>query len=286
MLCGSTNHRVLLDDGVTWKRLDALSIGDRVKVSGGQGLWPNAEQRIDWTPPTRVGLDDVAQEAGVSVWTVLRHRAGRTVRQAAAVAQALERYNAVENIALPQAIDKRVGIKIPAVIDDRLGAFLGYLVGDGHISKKKRTLGLTTGDEPQALAFASLASELFGVMARVKSEGNKLRVLVSSETLSDLLTEHLGLTSGPSARDKRVPDKVLRSPANVVRAFLRSYFDCDGHAGKQGVILSTMSDALAEQVQLLLMNFGVLSRRRRQRLAPINVLRARRRSLCAAAPGR
>src|SRR5262249_33704481 len=37
------------------------------------------------------------------------------------------------------------------------------------------------------------------------------------------------------------------------------------HAGKTGVILSTMSGTLARQVQLLLLNYGILSRRRRQR---------------------
>jgi stage V sporulation protein R len=82
--------------------------------------------------------------------------------------------------------------------------------------------------------------------------------------VSDFLVEALGLTTGPSARQKRVPNAILRSPLIVVRAFLRAYFDCDGHAGRQGVILSTRSDALASQVQLLLLNFGVLSRRRRQ----------------------
>src|SRR5205085_12499297 len=39
-LCGSTTHRVLLADGVTWKRLDELSLGDRIAVGGGSGIWP------------------------------------------------------------------------------------------------------------------------------------------------------------------------------------------------------------------------------------------------------
>src|SRR5688500_7230582 len=72
------------------------------------------------------------------------------------------------------------------------------------------------------------------------------------------------MTTGPSARDKQIPDKILRSPEPVVRAFFRAYFDCDGYAGKQGVILSTMSDKLAEQTQLLLLNYGILSRKRKQ----------------------
>ncbi len=45
---------------------------------------------------------------------------------------------------------------------------------------------------------------------------------------------------------------------------MRAYFDCDGYAGRQGVILSTSSENMGEQVQLLLLNFGILSRRRPQ----------------------
>ena len=61
-----------------------------------------------------------------------------------------------------------------------------------------------------------------------------------------------------------VPALVLRSPRTVVAAFLRALYDCDGYAGKAGVILSTSSEAMSKTVQLLLLNFGILSRRRPQ----------------------
>ncbi len=261
-VCGSNNHRVMLPDG-SWRRLDALAVGDCIRIAGGGDLWPQHEVELDWMPPTRVGLADVAERAGVSLWTVLRHRAGRPVRAAAAVAEALQAYEAPANEVLPQALGNRAPVHLPVRVDARLGALLGYLVGDGHISRVKRHFGLTTGDEPQAARFHALAGELFGLSATLRKDGGRWRVLVHSETASDFLQQALGLTSGPSAREKRVPEAVLRSPEPVVREFLRAYFDCDGHAGKQGVILSTTSDALAADVQLLLMNYGILSRRRK-----------------------
>ncbi|HEV8246809.1 MAG TPA: SpoVR family protein, partial [Polyangiaceae bacterium] len=263
-LCGSSNHRVLLADGVGWKRLDELEVGTKLRVAGGNDLWPAKPVPIAWKPAERVLLSDVADEAGVSLWTVLRHRAGRRIEQSAAVAQALEPYDAPANQVLPQALGKRRPISIPSSVSPELGAFLGYLVGDGHVSRKKREVGLTTGDEAQALEFVRLARELFGLSARVRWDAGRMRVTLYSETLSDFLVEGLGLTFGPSAHEKQIPDAVLRSPEGVVRRFLRAYFDCDGHAGKQGVILSTSSLTLAEQTQLLLLNYGMLSRRRQQ----------------------
>lgn len=261
---GSVTHRVLLADGVTWRRLDELTIGDRVKVSGGAGLWPEAEVRLSWSAPAGRTLDDVAEDAGVSVWTVLRHRAGKRTRQAQAIEAALVSYEEQAAAGVSAvALNRRKAVSVPERVNEELASFLGYLVGDGHVSRVKRHFGLTTGDRAQALAFERHGAALFGLRARSKTDGGKLRVLFHSEAISDFLVEGLGLTHGPSARHKRIPDAVLRSPAHVVRAFLRAYFDCDGYAGKSGVILVTASDALAEQTQLLLLNFGILSRKRR-----------------------
>lgn len=260
VLEGSTNHRVLLGDGTEWKRLDALSVGESVVIGGGAALWPREEVRLAWTPQQPATLQDVAGVAGVSLSTVMRHRAGWRVMQRHAVLTALGEYT--EGAATALMARKRKKPDLPAVVDTRLGAVLGYLIGDGHISRVKRHVGLTTGDLQQAEAFERLCGSLFGVVPRRKRDGSRWRVLLHSETLSDFLQQALGLESGPCARRKRVPDAVLRSPEPVVRAFLRAYFDCDAHAGRQGVILSTASETMSEQVQLLLLNYGILSRRR------------------------
>ncbi len=259
---GSTNHRVMLAGG-EWRRLDEMKVGDRVRVSGGTGLWPQKAVALEWKAPAFVSLDDVAEQSGVSIWTVLRHRAGKRTERASAIADALVRYDEQTELTAVPGLARRAEVSIPAIVDEPLAAFLGYLVGDGHISRVKRNLGLTTGDRAQALTFKKLGEQLFSVGGRLKTEGNKIRVLFHAQTVSQFLTEGLGLTHGPSAREKKIPEVVLRSPERVVAAFLRAYFDCDGHAGPSGVILSTTSDALAEQTQLLLLNFGILSRRRR-----------------------
>jgi stage V sporulation protein R len=128
-------HRVLLADGSTWRRLDELRPGDKIAVSGGQRLWAREVVQLDWRPARpRVGLGQVAEAAGVSVWTVLRHRAGRRVESASAVAAALEPYEAPENQALPRPGPERKPVRLPERVDEPFAQFLGYLVGDGHIS--------------------------------------------------------------------------------------------------------------------------------------------------------
>jgi stage V sporulation protein R len=183
-------------------------------------------------------------------------------RKAEALETALSLYDKDAD-SLTMMHNKRTEIRIPSCLDADFGAFLGYLIGDGHISRANREIGLTTGDNEQAERFAQLGHTLFNIEPSIKRDGNRWRVRFYSQMLIDLLLS-LGLTQGPSAAQKTIPAIVLRSPKAVVRAFLQAYLDCDGYAGKQGVILSTVSEELSKQSQLLLLQFGILSRRRRQ----------------------
>jgi stage V sporulation protein R len=256
---GSLTHQLLLSDG-EWKPLSEVHAGDRVCLARGAGLWATEPVKLDWAPSRRLTLEDAAVEAGVSIWTVLRYRDGKTVRKSAAISAVVERYEK-DLATLSFMTNKRSKVRIPDVVDERLASFLGYLIGDGHISAVKRVIGLTTGDEAQADHFAELVGGLFGITPRKKWDVSKWRVLFSSQTVKDFLTS-LGLQTGVAARIKTVPDVILRSPKPVVAAFLRALYDCDGYAGPAGVILATSSEKMSEVVQILLLNFGVLSTRR------------------------
>jgi stage V sporulation protein R len=258
---GSVNHRLMLPDG-SWRRLDELAVGDPIKVSGGQNLWAHEPVELDWQPRRRLTLTDVATRAGRTLDTVVRYRRGAR-NQAAALESLLAEYETDLAVQGPTQ-KRRTPIRVPGVVDERLAAFLGYLTGDGHISHVKRTIGLTTGDEEQAQTFANLVSSLFGIEVHWRWDPNRWRLSFSSRDVEAFL-KHLGLKAGVAARVKTVPDVILRSPKPVVAAFLRALYDCDGYAGECGVILSTASEELGKTVQLLLLNFGILSRRRKNK---------------------
>src|SRR5205814_3725455 len=117
--------------------------------------------------------------------------------------------------------------------------------------------------------YAQLVTELFAIeptlywdARTINGKGGRWRVAFFSANVLDLL-QSLGIDLRAKARQKSIPDVILRSPKSVVSAFLRAYFDCDGCASaKEGVILSTFSDDIAQALQILLLNYGILSRRR------------------------
>lgn len=260
---GSTTHQILLSGGVVWKRLDEVRIGEEVCIWGGGGLWPEEEVDISWNIERRTTLEDVAREAGVSLSTVIRHRQGlfNSLSALAIEEASLDYEKQLKSLSFNQ--NKRRDILFPAIVDESFAAFLGYLIGDGPISVVKREAGITSGDESLAKTFADLSEKLFGLVPTIRRDDNRFRVLMSSQHLNDFL-QSLGLTTGPSARQKTVPSCILSSPKRIVASFLKALFDCDGYAGPSGVILSTASREMCRLVQLLLLNFGILSTRKPQ----------------------
>jgi intein/homing endonuclease len=98
-----------------------------------------------------------------------------------------------------------------------------------------------------------------------KRAGAKVtRLFVISRPFREWLLQ-LGL-GYQTARDKRVPEIIFRSPAKLRGAFLRGLFDTDGSVSSPNrplrfrhVRLTTVSPQLAQEVQELLLSLGVVS---------------------------
>jgi stage V sporulation protein R len=256
-LGGSANHRLMRPDG-SWVRLDELRVGSTLRVSGGGRLWARDMVALTFDVPDMHAVFASGRSYGLAIGDWYVDAQGRAIDPAIRAQTAALLHD-------PSAATNREPVTLPQQVDVKLASFLGYLIGDGHISLVKRNLGLTTGDASQADRFMDLAGELFGVLCSIQKDEGRWRVLIHSQTVSDFLIQVLGLTHGPSAREKHVPEAILRSPERVVASFLAALFDCDGYAGPAGVILVSASETMISQVQLLLLNFGILSRVRKQK---------------------
>jgi len=271
VLGGSNNHRILMNDMFTWKQLDELKIGDKIKISGGNNIWSNEHKGIEFKSQKATSKQDLCKKYNISYDTYYRHTnkmCHTTQQNIDKIKKITKEYEDMMELGFTSSAGNRKSINIPKIVDNDMGAFLGYIVGDGHISTLGREVGLTSGDSESMEHFDELLKTLFGLKASQKwddsSKTGRWRITAYSKTLIDFLINTFGFTGGPSARTKQIPSLVLQSPRDVVSAFLRSYFDCDGCASeKQGIILSTSSDKLAEQTQIVLMNYGILSHRKK-----------------------
>ncbi len=262
---GALEHRILQPDGV-WAYLKDLKIGDRLIVESGTNVWPRKMQPLGFVPlqptPTR---RDVAALAGTSVETVARHMGGFRTLRGAEIRAAIDAF-AYRPLNTNRVLTTRSTLRTRGIFDEELACIVGYFIGDG--CKTKSGICITCGDEDYASLLSDKIEGAFGLRSTVRWDasevGGRWRIEVHSRELLRLL-ESLGIDLRDKARTKKVPHIVLCSPKQVVSAFLRGYFDADAYAGKEGIRLSSSSDELIRTIQIVLLNYGILSTQRQHR---------------------
>ena len=268
VLEGAEEHKLSIGPD-QWIALKDVKVGQRIPLCVGDNIWP--EQLVAVAAPEKIvsaTVVDVALAAGVGVHTVYRSMSGKTDYARDRIDVAIQQTGYSAGTRGKPLYSKRFPLVAPTHVTEEFAEFLGYLVGDGNIHVTKNAIGFTSGDRVMADRYAQLVTELFSIEPNVfwddktvNGKGGRWRVVFYSANVLDLL-QSLGIDLRAKAAEKTIPDVILRSPKTVVSAFLRAYFDCDGCASlSDGVILSTFSDEIARTLQIILLNYGILSRR-------------------------
>ena len=151
-------------------------------------------------------------------------------------------------------------VRFPEHLSADLAYILGCITSEGAITRNG--VGITQGDRALLERLAALFQQQFGLSSHIAQDMRRESVYtlqVNSRPLRNWLLADLGLESG--ARNKIIPTCILRGSRDEIVAFLRglfldSYMTSDGRMF--GIGLASLE--LLEQLQVLLLNFGVLSR--------------------------
>ncbi len=154
-----------------------------------------------------------------------------------------------------------------------LGLVLGWLVGDGTVNQIRAVLSFF-GEEKTELAplFAEAVTAVVDTDRRYSAGRTRSypvgiteilerdEVRVQSDRLR-LLAEEYGL----DMEKLQVPDVILRGTQEAQQAFIQALFTADGtvnDGGSKGctVRLTSVSETLLQDVQRVLLNFGIFSR--------------------------
>jgi intein/homing endonuclease len=146
---------------------------------------------------------------------------------------------------------------VPTEMTDDLARLLGYLVSEGSL--KAGPITFTNEEQWMLDDFTRCFRGCFGVdpAAVVQPDRKPINLVKSSVFLKGYL-EHVGLSFSGSA-GMSVPWSVLRAPRKFIVAFLRAYFDGDGWFEQNKIAAVSASDRLIREIQLLLLNIGIVS---------------------------
>jgi intein/homing endonuclease len=147
-------------------------------------------------------------------------------------------------------------------INERWGRFLGYLIGDGHLTGSNRVSISCDSRHTEVVDDIKLFASEIGVtcgasIKRVNGvDGHGVDLHLSSKTLRKMIADKMGFV-GVKGKILRVPDVILASPKSVVKEFLRGIFETDGTVASTGCSFTTKQRELASDVQFLLLGFGI-----------------------------
>lgn len=165
----------------------------------------------------------------------------------------------------PQPMPKKIKnlkhanrIVLPEYITPEFARFVGYLVGDGYVRKTTSyEISLTNEDEDLLSDFSQILASysLHSTVKRDKRNGLTTCFAFSVELGSVL--ESLGIVK--TSFSKSVPQEICKSENAVVKEFIKAYFDCEACVRHDGITVVSASKYLLEQVQILLLRFGIIS---------------------------
>ena len=237
------DHRFLTPNG--YVELQDLKPGDAILLQSGEGVW----SREEWLP----NLEALQVKMAVTARGG-DHARGHTTQR--------------RDFRAPYA-------NLPERWSHDLGVVLGVLVGDGWLSE--------TSNSPVGFAIAEpeLLARVHEPMKRWFGQGHLHQQGDATQLTYGRLPYEFFRTLGVSetrAHEKRVPESIWRAPREAVVGFLQGLFSADGsvqvNEAKQDctVRLASSSQALLQDVQVLLSNFGIMARIYRreagQRLMP------------------
>ncbi|MEW6130990.1 MAG: LAGLIDADG family homing endonuclease [Acidobacteriota bacterium] len=148
----------------------------------------------------------------------------------------------------------------PKFMDDNLAKLLGYFVAEGWFLKGERGKDYGIGISNQSPEVADDLQKIAAALGLNLVSGGTGRWHIWNHELVELF-HNFGVT-GRRANEKHIPQIIRRSPKEIVSAFLRAYFDGDGTVTNL-ISCTTASEILAEQLQLLLLNYGIISKRQK-----------------------
>lgn len=148
--------------------------------------------------------------------------------------------------------------KTPDYLDKDLSYIIGVLIGDGCLTRDDLII-LSTKDDYILNKFCEVMERNFSINRdNIKYKNGTVDYVLYGKYIRKYF-ELIGLKK-TNAWGKEIPDIIMTSNKDNVSSFLSGLFDTDGTIGKNGTVTyCTVSEKLAKQVQIALLNFGIIS---------------------------
>lgn len=148
---------------------------------------------------------------------------------------------------------------MPKKMSEELAELLGFWVANGCLSVN---LSVSSHSKEIRQRFAECFSKVFpkATLRTTMKESKEVGIDVSmgSKQIYKFLEETIGLSMS-TAKDKAIPEVLLKGDKKYLTAFLRAYISCDAYVTPTAIELCSASQKLIHQLQEILPYYGVRS---------------------------
>jgi len=170
----------------------------------------------------------------------------------------------LKNLRINLGFDSRLRFKGKGIeLDKDLTRLLGYFASEGYIhlaNKKNMTkkvcFSFNQSEKEYIEDVSNILKKIFSLEPKFDiSEKNKTTTIyVYDKPLVELFTKEL--KTGTDARTKRVPERLLSAPGELLEEFLLGMFRGDGHLSR-GIDLRLCNKELIDDIFLLTLRIGI-----------------------------
>ncbi len=154
--------------------------------------------------------------------------------------------------------------KFPEEWTKELGRLLGWTVGDGFITDNRLGLVFENSETEILKGIKNYMDNIYGKEGYIQDHDSTKHLIYTSKFIAEFL-ERLGVKK-VLPQDKLVPEKLFTATKEAIIGFLQGLFTADGtvgidkNKGNYYIRLTSKSEKLIKEVQLLLLNLGIISR--------------------------
>lgn len=155
---------------------------------------------------------------------------------------------------------RTVEYKIPKIITKELAWILGILIGDGCVSDiRDGRIDVTKDSLYMMEKFSKCMFEIFGIkITLIRPKNRNVYVAYCHSWYIRNFLEQIGLSFN-IARNKYVPSCIFNTSPEIQKYFVQGLFDTDGGVGISCIHLTSSSEKLLREVQIILLNLNIIS---------------------------
>jgi len=143
---------------------------------------------------------------------------------------------------------------IVETLDEDFALIMGYLIGDGCITRDDRIV-LTNIDEDIINNYTNFIRNRLNINVIHRGIDYYIYGKYCREYFRQIGFDMC------NAHNKVVPKCIMEAPKSIVSNFIKGLFDTDGGLSNSYIEYCTASKKLSKQVQVILLNFGIISTR-------------------------